>query len=192
MNAVRPMLLPAALMAGAVMCLTASPLQARLGETREECVARYGQPVMEGPALLETASSATFLKGEIRIRIEFLENKAAFLSFSRRGLKQEERQTLLDANCGPLVWSAPAEFLGRMCWKAAGNLSAPARHASAYQMGDSNYLDVASDAWAQAIKSQMAVQFAIKPWTSSPAAEASGDREPATGLPKAAGTLEGF
>lgn len=164
---------------------------ARLGETREQCAVRYGQPVAEVPALLEPATGAAYQKGEIRIRIEFLDGKAAFLSFSRRGLRTEERQTLLELNAGTLVWNPPGEFLGRICWTAAGNAQEEARYAAAYQAVETSYLDLASDAWAKAMKAQQAVQFAIKPRPAAPAGAAV-PGVPVPAVPSATGKLEGF
>ncbi len=165
--------------------------RARLGETREECVARYGAPVAEVPALLEGATGASFLKGEIRIRMEFLEGRAAFVSFSRRGLGQELRQELLELNAGPLTWNPPGEFLGRTCWTAPGSAGEAARHASAYQAAEVAYLDLATDRWAKAMKAQQAVQFAVVPRAAESAAPApTGAVAPAA--PAAKGKLEGF
>ncbi len=146
-------------------CCLARPraAQARLGETREECAARYGAPVAEVAARLQGAAGATFTKGDIRIRIEFVDGRAAFISFSRRGLTQELRQQLLELNAGALAWNAPGEFLGRTCWTAPARAGEAARHASAYLAADVPYLDLATDRWAKAMKAQQAVQFAAAP-----------------------------
>ena len=164
---------------------------ARLGESREDCIKRYGQPVAEIPALLESATGAAFQKGEVRIRIEFLGGKAAFLSFSRRGLRQDEQQTLLEVNAGTLVWNPPADFVGRTCWVAQGNAQEATRVASAYQLGGTGFLDLATDAWAKAMKAQQAVQFAVQ---SRPAPSAvppvPGPKAPPA--PAAGGKLDGF
>jgi hypothetical protein len=171
------------------------PASARLGETREECVKRYGEPIAEIPALLQNAVGAAFMRGDIRVRIEFLDGKAAFLSFSRRGLRADERQTLVDLNAGSLTWNPPAEFLGRFCWTAPGTGSEAARHASGYQALDTGYLDIATDAWVKAMKAQKAVQFAIVPMsTKLPAAGTKADAPPALPpvIPKVGGKLEGF
>lgn len=174
--------------------LGAYPAAARLGETREECYKRYGQPVAEVPALLETAVSASFMFKGIRIRIEFLEDRAAFLSFSRPGLRQEEREVLLRANAGPLVWNPPGEFAGRMCWMAPAAAGGRARHAIAYQAVETGYLDVASDDWSKAMRAQQAVQFAIRPRPVVPPGPAAS--VPAAPAPPAAsaaqGKLDGF
>ncbi len=166
--------------------------EARLGESREQCAVRYGAPVAEVPALLGTAHGTSYLKGGIRIRIEFLEDKAAFISFSRRGLRTDERQTLLDVNAGPLAWNAPGEFLGRTCWTTPGNAEQPARHATGYTAAETHYLDIATDEWARSMKAQQAVQFAIQPRPSTSLATPTPvGTAPAVAAP--AGTkLEGF
>lgn len=173
----------------------AGPAHARLGETKEECIVRYGQPLAEVPALLENATGATFLRGDIRIQVEFLDNRAAFLSFSRRGLRLEERQKLLDLNAGPLSWNPSMDFVGRTCWIAPGNVIEAPRHASAYQAADTGYLDLASDAWAKAMRAQHAVQFAIMPREVAPAPVAPAAEKPPVKDPlskPASDRLEGF
>ena len=174
-----------------MLCLAAATgaAEARLGENREQCAVRYGQPVAEVPALLGTATGTSYQKGDFRIRIEFLEDKAAFISFARRGLRSEERQTLLDVNAGPLAWNPSGEFLGRLCWTAPGNSQQPARHASAYTVADTNYLDLATDEWARSMRAQQAVQFAIQPRAATPAPAAAPGSTPA---PAAGTRLEGF
>jgi hypothetical protein len=188
---------PLSLFLPVVACVMAAavPAEARLGETKEECIARYGQPLAEVPALLENATGATFLKGEIRIRVEFLDNRAAFLSFSRRGLRLEERQKLLDLNAGPLSWNPSQDFVGRTCWIAPGNVTESPRHAAAYQAADTGYLDLASDAWTKAMRAQQAVQFAIMPRALTPAPVAAPEIKPDTKAPlskPATDRLEGF
>ncbi len=179
-----------------VSCLFGTlPAFARLGETQEECIKRYGEPVAEIPALLRNATGAAFMRGDIRVRVEFVDGKAAFLSFSRRGLRLDERQTLVDVNAGLLKWNPPTEFLGRFCWIAPASGKEAARHASGYQALDTGYLDIATDAWVKAMKAQKAVQFAIVP--SVPKGAASGVKPdgpavPSPTLPKAGGKLEGF
>ena len=169
----------------------AGSAQARLGESREQCVGRYGPPVAEVPALLGTATGIAYQKGDIRIRIEFLEDQAAFISFSRRGLRSEERQTLLDLNAGPLAWNPPGEFLGRVCWTAPGNSQQPGRHASSYIAAETSYLDLATDEWARSMRAQQAVQFAIQPKVAAPATATGGNSAPAP-APAAGSKLEGF
>lgn len=164
--------------------------RARLGETREECAARYGAPVAEVATRLAGAAGAAFTKGDIRIRIEFLDGRAAFMSFSRRNLAPDWRAQLLELNAGPLEWLAPGEFLGRTCWTAPARAGEAARHASSYQAADSQYLDLATDRWAKAMKAQQAIQFAAVPRPAPPAAPAA----PTKPAPAAAATgkLEGF
>ncbi len=171
--------------------LGATPAVARLGETREQCQGRYGEPLAEVPPLLETATSAAYLFKGIRLRIEFLEERAAFISFSRAGLRHEEREILLAVNAGPLVWNPPAEFVGRMCWTAPASAAERPRHATAYQAAEIGYLDLATDAWTKAMKSQLAVQFAIQPRPVAPVVPAAGGPA-APAVPAAKGKLEGF
>lgn len=171
-----------------VLC-GALPARARLDETLEACTARYGPAIAEVAPLLETASCAVFMKGEIRVRIEFLNNKAAFLSFSRPGLRQDDRDMILEANAGGMVWNPPAEFLGRLCWTAPANAKGPARHAAAYSATDNNYLDIASDEWTKAMKAQQAIQFAVQPQVLP--ATSSGSKTPGSNSPATPGSSPG-
>jgi hypothetical protein len=174
-----------------VLMLGTPAAWARLGESRAQCIGRYGEPLAEVPALLEGATGATFQRGPIRIRIEFLGDKAAFLSFSRKGLGEEERQKLLEVNAGPLVWNPPGVFLGRKCWTAPGTALESSRHASGYVAADTTYLDIATDEWTRQMRTQQAAQFAIKPRApSTPSATAP--LSPVPIPPAATGNLEGF
>ena len=177
--------------AALISLMAADSADARLGESRDQCAIRYGQPVAEVPALLGTATGAAYQKGDIRIKVEFLEDKAAFISFSWRGLRGVERQTLLDLNGGPVAWNPPGEFLGRTCWTAPGNSQQPARHAISYLAAETSYLDLATDEWARSMRAQQAVQFAIQPRPSAASNPSASTPGPVSTAP--VGTkLEGF
>lgn len=167
------------------------PAEARLGETVEECDSRYGAPVAEIPARLENASCRAYSKDGVRVRVEFVANRAAFISFSSPGQQLAISQELLALNSGNLTWSSPVEFVGRLSWIAPSTAAEPSRHASAYQIGKMGFLDLATADWARAMKSQQAVQFAVVPGVAAPRKPvAPGQPEPA--VPKASGKLKGF
>jgi hypothetical protein len=88
------------------LCL-ALPIQARLGETLEECIKRYGEPT--GRAEEDTIVS--FNKGEFAITILFVAGKAEWIVLMKPGsvfaekLTETEIKTLLEANGSGLKWT---------------------------------------------------------------------------------------
>lgn len=172
------------------------PARARLGETEEQCIARYGQPVAETTGLLRGAKSVSFAKAGIRVRIEFVDDKAAFLSFSKYGLTQNDELQLLESNAASQVWSAAEDFAGRRCWMAPGEGEAEPRFATSYISGATTWLDIATKKWTDAISVQKAAMTAAlpKPKPKDPAAgpaSAAPASQPAKD-PKKPGPLEGF
>jgi hypothetical protein len=98
-----------ALIITAVAVLFTAAASARIGETYDECVARYG-------ALREKKGSLTnpqfiFEKDGITVGINFLSGKAGQLSYSKSGYFLDSGvQKLLDVNSGESKWRFdPAE-----------------------------------------------------------------------------------
>jgi hypothetical protein len=94
----------------ALALLCAVPAEARLGETYEQCVQRYGRLVKKQGR--EDNPQFMFEKAGITIGINFLNGKAAQLSYSKSSgtfLDIEVRQ-LLEINSGGSSWQYdPAE-----------------------------------------------------------------------------------
>jgi len=170
---------------------------ARLGETYEQCVARYGPPVAETAGLLQGAKSVSFAKAGIRVRVEFLGGKAAFLSFSKHGLTPDDELLLLDSNAGVQVWSTVQEFVGRRCWIAPALDQDEPRYANSYISGATAWLDIASKTWTDAMRAQKIAMTAALPKPEPKAPDAKGDA-PAAGdgktpaAPRKPGNLDGF
>ncbi len=102
-----------------VVALGSSPLFARVGETLDECVKRYGKatPIpmvydFGGPT--KELAYFNFLKNGIAIQVGFLNGKASDLSFKHAspdadsgaiaGLSRVEIDTLLAANSNGMKW----------------------------------------------------------------------------------------
>lgn len=144
-----------ALLVSGVLLSGASHALARLGETKEECVARYGEPVASTPALLSGAESLSFLKNQVRIRVEFLNNRAVFISFMRQDMSSNDQQQLLEANRGDLVWSSPEDYAGRKFWLAKADLDdEEKRYATAYTISKIGVLEISLQPWVEAMKAQ--------------------------------------
>jgi len=79
--------------------------QGRIGETREQCIERYGKEVSE-----KKGSVSFFSKMEFAIAIEFWQGKADSLLFQKavgdkqNGLTKVEISTLLEANGNGQKW----------------------------------------------------------------------------------------
>lgn len=85
----------------ALITLGINSAQARIGETFEECKVRYGAPSYR------TTNIACFSKSGISIVVEFYNEKADALSFTKEDkspLSKEELTTLLAASSGNAEW----------------------------------------------------------------------------------------
>lgn len=103
----------AIVLAGLIM---ASAAQARLGETRKECIARYGEPVSDTPVFV------TFHSAQFSMLIRFADDKAAYIQIWKHdGLKDaalsdQEVLLLLEANGGGKQWKARSRPSGEKVW----------------------------------------------------------------------------
>src|SRR5437870_3872480 len=90
-------------------------LQARLGETLDQCVERYGPIVEKRPAEFPQSDPelAVFSKSAVTILVEFKDGKAWHVTFRKPLLTQTEIDTLVKANSGEGGWSPPLSVAGR-------------------------------------------------------------------------------
>jgi hypothetical protein len=171
------------------------PARARLGETLDQCIARYGVPVAETNGLMQGEKSVSFAKAGIRVRIEFMNGKAAFLSFSKHGLTQNDELQLLESNAGKQTWSTAEDFAGRRCWMAPAAGDAEARFATSYIAGATTWLDIATKQWSDVIRAQKDAMTAALP-KPKPKAPSDDPAKPAAGQPskdpKKPNPLDGF
>ena len=76
--------------------------EARLGETRDECKARYGEPTRKGVNLL------VFNKGGYAIACLFVNDKVEIIQFSGGELSEASRKAILEKNQSITgEWSLP-------------------------------------------------------------------------------------
>jgi hypothetical protein len=110
------------LILSAAFCLTL-PAYAILGETREQCTARYGKPI-------ETSvNSMTFLHGGYQIIVRYAEKKAVIISYTKEKeedaagnrifISDAEVMTLLKSNGGKQEWKAIERELPEDAWHSA-------------------------------------------------------------------------
>jgi hypothetical protein len=90
----------------AVLALTIAPVEARIGETLEQCVSRYGEPVSKANGLI------LFQKSGIVIAVaSFFEGRVDSIGFKKISgdpLSATELKELLDANSGGQTWKKGA------------------------------------------------------------------------------------
>jgi hypothetical protein len=87
----------------------ASQASARLGETLDECVGRYG-PMIERRAPKLSGSDPevmVFSKSSITVTVEFRQGKAWHLTFRKSALTGIEVEAILIANAGSGLWGSP-------------------------------------------------------------------------------------
>jgi hypothetical protein len=92
-----------------VVLLTTVPASARVGETLDECVQRYGPMIERRPAKLGASDPdvMVFSKAGITVAVEFREGKAWHLTFRKTAMTSFEIEALITANSGTSLWSSP-------------------------------------------------------------------------------------
>jgi hypothetical protein len=108
-------------LAAALCTAWATGADARLGETPEECAARYGEVVGEfaPPVKDSDAQGVHYRKDGIDVKVEFRRGKAWSLTFAKVDMTDEQRELILQANSGAATWEGPEKFLGRDFWITA-------------------------------------------------------------------------
>lgn len=103
----------------AVSLLASVPAFARIGETREQCVERYGEPSAKSPQRLKKSDGEAeiFKVGEMNISIEFRAGKAWRLTYAGKGLTGKSTESILAKNAEKAKWGN-AKFLGVKHWIA--------------------------------------------------------------------------
>jgi len=109
------------------VAITAS-LQARLGETPDQLVARYGQPIKEVDQKAEGAkiplAQVKFQKGGFEIDVTITDGESVQESFRKingQPITVPEAQILLGANAQGREWSAPQKTSDALIWTRDDN-----------------------------------------------------------------------
>jgi hypothetical protein len=91
----------------AVTLTTSSTLFARIGETEQQCTARYGEPVKKLPN-----DSLLYQKSDLNIFITFFNGKADAIAYRKiakgHQLSENEVEILLNSNSGGVPWKKHA------------------------------------------------------------------------------------
>jgi hypothetical protein len=128
------------------MWVTLAPSQARLGETLEQCQARYGAPLAKITARKCLASDAdVYLFGisdqgrQLTLRIEFYRGLAWFLGYSSSAVR--EHQPILELNKGASDWGPPLVQAKRSYWR---DTTGKDRCATAYKNSNMSFVEIAT------------------------------------------------
>jgi len=105
--------------------------QARIGETPDQLVARYGQPLNEVDQKAEgdkiALAHVTFQKGGFQIEVTItggLSTQESYKKINKESITVDEARTLLTANAGGYNWSAPQKTASAIIWTRDDNASA--------------------------------------------------------------------
>ncbi|GEP46179.1 hypothetical protein [Brevifollis gellanilyticus] len=118
-----------ALLLLSVLISLSSPALARIGETPEQCEARYGKPVK-----IKAENSVSYQKAGMRVDCEFIDGKCARIYFAKLEkdaqnaalpITSEEAKILMEANSDGTPWTKTGELVeeGFETWKS-GELEA--------------------------------------------------------------------
>lgn len=197
-----------------IASVLAGSAQARLGETPEECTARYGTFLGKLPARVSSNGGLMNLyeklfvnpegyKIRVLVRVEFHNGKAWYIRYSGH-IKERERQDLMSRNLPEDSWSEPEVYKGKTFWISK---KSPKCHAMQLRAGDNLVLEMMTDECAQALGEQRIAQTSEilgtaaaevakdSGTTGSPSASApTADKSPppATTAPSSGRGLEGF
>jgi hypothetical protein len=91
------------------LLLTVAPASARVGETLDECVQRYGPMIEKRTAQLAASDPEVmvFSKAGITVAAEFRDGRVWRLTFRKLGLTSLEVESLVIANSGASLWGSP-------------------------------------------------------------------------------------
>ncbi len=145
-----------ALLLLSVLISLASPALARIGETREQCEARYGKPVR----VLENPQTTIHQKAGLEVRCAFYEGKCDQIIFQhiergadgkRLPLTELELKTLMEANSEGKAWEKGLEDteFGSVIWELGDLMTA-----SLFTRPDSS-LTIATKSWFDRAKAKM-------------------------------------
>ncbi len=110
-----PGLTTALVIAAAIWTAGTMTAGARIGESVEECQARYGPPVERRPPTLAASDPEmlVYSKSSITILVEFREGRAWSITFRRPStMTHAELDSLLAVNAGDKKWSQPVKIGG--------------------------------------------------------------------------------
>lgn len=99
----------------ALFALAVLPAYARLGETEDQCIARYGAVVKQDQITSYGLSlpALGFVKNGYIIMVAFLSNKAGMIEISKQDgsdISENEITNFLDANSGGQKWNKQNAF----------------------------------------------------------------------------------
>ena len=126
-------------------------IHARIGETVEECVARYGATVEKRPAKISQSDPEAhlFSKKGVSVWVEFRQGKAWKIGFRKLDMTELEHDALLRANMPAEGWGAALDINGKSCRRSLDGkcvaLTTPARNSR-----EPSLLEIASRDYAEA------------------------------------------
>jgi hypothetical protein len=99
----------------AVALTTSATLFARIGETEQECAARYGEPVQKRNDKL------LYQKSDLNVFITFFNGKADAIAYRKiakdQQLSENEVEILLNSNSGGVPWKKRAVISANREWE---------------------------------------------------------------------------
>lgn len=133
-----------------MLALGLAPAKARIGETMEECVERYGSPYGSLPSICGRAGELCHLfkrtidsGGKIKtilMKIEFIEGKAAYLRISSPAISDDDAKDLVGKSNGKSTWQSPQSISERSYYVTDDKQ----RHACIYRLGEVRVVEIFS------------------------------------------------
>lgn len=124
--------------------------KARIGETMEQCVERYGPSYGSLPSICGRADELCYLfkrtidtEGKIKtilMKIEFIDGKAAYLRVGSGAISDEDARNLVEKNSGKSTWLTPQSINERSYYLTEDKQ----RQACLYRLGEVRVVEIFS------------------------------------------------
>lgn len=140
----------------------------RLGETVEQCVARYGEVAGKVTPQLQAQGSEACLftptigaesaRRQVLIRVEFHNGQACYIRFTGK-LNSQEMKEFRDKAVGASPWDGPEAVNDRSYWRSkATKTNAETRYACAFGGGEKKHVEIFTSTYVKLLKTQAAKQ----------------------------------
>ena len=151
----RPSRLFALLSLVGVLAFCLASAQARIGETMDECVERYGPSYGSLPSICGRKGELCYLfkrtidsGGKIKtilMKIEFIEGKAAYLRISCAAISDDDAKDLVGKSSGKATWQSPQSISDRSYYVTDDKQ----RQACIYRLGEVRVVEIFSAAMTE-------------------------------------------
>lgn len=152
--------IPLSFLACALQIGAMNSAEARVGETVEQCIARYGEVVSTIPSRTGVEGNFIYLfrmplpdgngQKELSVQVDFMNGQACYVRVQGK-IGEAELSSIRNKNQGPTPWEGPAVFNERSYWKSKGDAG---RFAAQYKVNETFVVEIFTADYASILKKQ--------------------------------------